>query len=162
MTAKRFPIMLVLTLTAAGCATQPPLDTTGAAVDLAPYRAAESSAHDEATVIWGGMIIDVDNRRDSTEIAVIAYPLDARQRPMLKAPTQGRFLAVIPGYVEAFDYPSGRFVTFRGRMLGTRETLVGEKPYTQPLLRVETAHVWPAGFQDTGPRISFGVGVGIH
>lgn len=154
------PILIALAL--AGCATQPPLDATGAVVDLAPYRAAESGQHDEATVIWGGMIIDVENRSDSTEIAVIAYPLDASQRPLLKAPTQGRFLAVIPGYVEAFDYPNGRFVTFRGRMLGTRETLVGDKPYAQPLLRVETAHVWPTGFQDTGPHISFGIGVGIH
>lgn len=153
---------ILITLAFAGCATQPPLDATGAVTDLAPYRAAESGTHDESTVIWGGMIIDVENRRDSTEIAVIAYPLDESQRPLLKAPTQGRFLAVIPGYVEAFDYPSGRFVTFRGRMLGTRDTLIGDKPYMQPLMRVETAHVWPNGFQDTGPHFSFGIGVGIH
>ena len=114
----RIPALLALALLA-GCTTTPPVRTEVAAAartDLPPYRAAEIDPQPAEEVLWGGMIIDVHNRAEQSEIEVLAYPLDRRQRPMLKAPTEGRFIALLPGYVESYDYPQGRFVTLRGHL----------------------------------------------
>lgn len=146
----------------AGCVTQPPLDPQGVRPELSPIAAANDASTDNARVIWGGMIISVRNLADSTEIEALAYPLDSRQRPLLKAPTQGRFIVVLPGYVEAYDYPQGRFATWRGRVIGTREVTLGERPYRYALMRADAGHLWPQGFQNSGVQWSIGVGVGVH
>jgi outer membrane lipoprotein len=148
----------------AGCTTAPPVRTELAAparTDLPPYRAAELEPQPTEEVLWGGMIIEVRNRAEQTEIEVLAYPLDRRQRPMLKAPTEGRFIAQLPGYVERYDYPEGRFVTLRGHLRGRREALIDEKLYVYPVVEASDVHLWKRGFQDTGPRFSFGFGIGV-
>ena len=145
----------------AGCSTPPIRTEVAPRVDLPPYRAAEVSPFPSEEVLWGGMVIEVRNRADVSELEVLAYPLDRRQRPMLKAPTEGRFIATLPGYVERYDYPQGRFVTMRGFVRGRRESLIDEKLYVYPVLEATDVHLWPRGFQDSGPRFSFGFGVGV-
>ncbi|HEV7489190.1 MAG TPA: Slp family lipoprotein [Rhodanobacteraceae bacterium] len=126
--------------------------------------ASEPERYHGADVIWGGKIIDVRNLTDTTEVEVVAYPLDASQRPDQNAPTSGRFIVAIPGYVEPFDFPTGRFVTLRGRVDGTRVTRVDEHEVAFPLVADANVHVWPANFPYEQSRVhfSFGLGVGIH
>lgn len=153
-------ILLIATcLLCAGCATAPPLDATGARVALRPYQIANEPESQGVDVLWGGMIVAVANRPRSTEVEVLAYPLDERQRPLLERPSEGRFVAVLPGFVEPLDYPEGRFLTLRGRLAGTREGRVGGRPYAFPLVEVQAAHVWHRDFRTDGPRISIGIGI---
>ncbi len=158
-------VYAVALLALAACSTPPiknAADTTPPPrVDLPPYRAVELDALPADEVLWGGMVIEVRNRADVSEIEVLAYPLDRKQRPMLKAPTEGRFIAQLPGYVERFDYPEGRFVTLRGHVRGRREALIDEKLYLYPVVESREIHLWPRGFQNSGPRFSIGIGVGI-
>lgn len=155
------PAFLAGALALGGCATAPPIDATAARLDLPAWQVAEADAPPADTVVWGGMIIDVANKARTSEITVLAYPLDRRLRPNLKAPTEGRFVAVVPGYLEPFDWPAGRFLTLRGALDGKRELLVEERRYVHPVVSVESMHLWPAGFQYSGPRFSIGIGVGI-
>jgi outer membrane lipoprotein len=152
----------IVALLLAACATRAPIDTTAARLDLPPFRAAEFDPVPRETVVWGGMIIDVDNRERTSEITVLAYPLDRRHRPILKAPTEGRFIAVVPGYLERYDWPAGRFLTLRGTVRGKRDVAVGEHAYAHAVVDVESLHLWPVGFQHSGPKFSIGVGVGIR
>ena len=145
----------------AGCSTPPIRTEVAPRVDLPPYRAADLVPAPAEEVLWGGMIVEVRNRADASEMEVLAYPLDRRQRPMLKAPTEGRFIATLPGYVERYDYPQGRFVTMRGFVRGRRESLIDEKLYVYPVLETTQVHLWQRGFQDSGPRFSFGFGIGV-
>ena len=117
-----------------------------------------------ADVIWGGKIIEVRNLADTTDVEVVAYPLDASQRPDPNAPTSGRFIVAIPGYAEPLDFPAGRFVTLRGRIDGTRVSRVDEHDVAFPLVTEANVHLWPMNFPYEQPRVhfSFGVGVGIH
>jgi outer membrane lipoprotein len=115
----------------------------------------------DADVVWGGKILDVRNRTDTTEIQVVAYPLDRAQRPDQAGPTQGRFIFSLPGYVEALDYPTGRFVTLRGRVTGTRVGRVDDHDHVFPLVDRVTVHLWPVNFPYERARVSFGVGVGV-
>jgi len=116
-----------------------------------------------ATIVWGGRIVGFDNLEDRSEVEVVAFPLDRDQQPLTDAPSEGRFLLVLPGYVEALDYEVGRHLSVHGTLAGTRVGRVQEHVYVYPLVRGEHVHVWPWGFMlDRKPRISIGVGVGIR
>lgn len=160
---RRLRSFVLLPLALAACQTTPPVPLDAARLDFPPFRAAETRPVPPETVIWGGMIVGVENHPEHTEIEILAYPLDPRLQPMLRGPTEGRFLAILSGYVEAYDWPQGRFVTLRGGLKGVRETHLEQRPYRYPLLDVESIHLWPQGFQyDTGPNLSIGVGIGVH
>ena len=124
--------------------------------------AGEPERYHDTDVLWGGKIIAVRNLEGTTEVQVVAYPLDDAQRPLQAAPTEGRFIVALPGYVEALDYPLGRFVTLRGQVHGTRSGRVDDHDYVFPLVENATVHLWPVNFPYERPRISFGIGVGLH
>jgi outer membrane lipoprotein len=155
--------ILSAVLAISGCAT-PVFKDAPATVATPAEMAAEPERYHGADVVWGGKIIDVRNLAETTEVEVVAYPLDASQRPDQNAPTLGRFIVAIPGYVEPFDYPAGRFVTLRGHITGTRVSRVDERDVVFPLVADATVHMWPVNFPYEQPRVHFslGVGVGIH
>ena len=132
---------------------EPPQDVAPNAAAAAPerYRGAE--------VVWGGKIIEVRNRADASEIVILAYPLDSSQRPRAKEPSQGRFIAVLDGYVESYDYPHDRFLTLSGKVDGSLSEDVDEHPYVYAIVRAEGVHLWPAGFGNSTPQVHFAVGV---
>lgn len=117
-----------------------------------------------AEVVWGGKILAARNLADTTEVEVIAYPLDGAQRPDPNAPTEGRFIMALPGFVEPLDFPAGRFVTLRGHVDGTRAARIDERDVAFPIVADANVHLWPVNFPYDTPRVhfSFGVGVGIH
>lgn len=150
----------VLLAALGGCAT-PVFKDVPATAATPSEVAVEPERYHDTTVIWGGKILDVRNREDTTEVQVIGYPLDNAQRPQQTAPTDGRFIVVIPGFAEPLDYPLGRFVTLRGRVNGTRGGRVDERDYVFPLVDDATVHLWPINFPYERPRVSFGIGVGV-
>ncbi|MCU7372929.1 Slp family lipoprotein [Paucibacter sp. O1-1] len=78
------------------------------------------------------------------------------------APTQGRFIILIPGYADRHDYPDGLFVSLTGRLEGTRVGRIQERPYVFPLVTPEHVHRWPPGFQFDHPQWHIGIGVGVN
>lgn len=150
--------MLILAL--AACAQPPVLKPMSPPIDVAPEAAAARiERYHGAEVVWGGRVVEVRNRADASEIVVVAYPLDGGQRPRPKEPSQGRFIAVLEGYVESYDYPQGRFLTLSGKLDGSVSEIVDEQPYRYPVVRAEGLHLWPAGFANSGPQVHFAVGV---
>lgn len=155
------PMLLGAVLLSA-CASRPVVVARAPVTAAQPFEvAAEPERHADADVIWGGMILALDNRENVTEVTVLAYPLDRAQRPLPQLPAQGRFIIVLPGYVERHDYPDGLFVTLNGRLAGSRVGQVGDYAYVFPLVEAAHVHRWPPGFQFDRPQWHFGVGVGI-
>lgn len=147
--------------TLAGCAATPVVQPRNTPIATMPHDVAvEPERYSGGTVIWGGMILKTANLEDHTEVTVLGYPLDGGQRPLIRAPTQGRFIIVLPGYVESHDYPQGRYLTLEGDLAGTRVGQVEQHDYVFPLVRAGHVHVWPNGFQfDNGPRWSYSIGI---
>jgi len=147
----------------AACAPAPIYKTTGAAVTAAPFQVAQSPENfSNRDVIWGGRIVQVKVFADHSEIEVLAYPLDASQRPKANDSGNGRFIAVMPGYVEPLDYPSGALMTVDGKLGGSRAGKVGEADYVFPLVSVAQSHVWTADEMNKGRNnVRFGVGLGV-
>lgn len=146
-----------------GCATPVFKDAPPAAATPAEIAAAPERYHG-LDVVWGGKIVGVQNLADSTEVQIVAYPLDGAQRPDPNAPTLGRFIVALPGYVEPLDFPTGRFVTLRGHVAGSRMLPIDEHDLVFPLVADANVHLWPVNFpyEESRVHFSFGVGVGVH
>lgn len=144
----------------AGCATAPAFEALPA--DLAPstHRVAQAPQDWlDRPVVWGGMILEVRNFENHSEIELLAYPLDEKQRPRLELADEGRFIALLPGYVEAREFPAGRFLSLIGRITGERRGTLRSQPYVMPEVDVDRLHLWPRDFRHSGSKFSIGVGV---
>ena len=150
-------------LALAACAPAPIYKPAADAVTAAPFQVAQSPeqfAHRQ--VIWGGRIVAVNNLADHSEVEMLAYPLDSSQRPKANDSGNGRFIAVMPGYVEPLDYPAGALMTISGSLSGSRAGQVGQANSTFPLVQVNQSHVWTADEMQKGKNnVHFGVGVGV-
>lgn len=160
----RRTLMLVLaSVILSACAT-PAFKNVSSAVAVVPSDVQQSPDRDiGAEVVWGGRILAIENREQSTEVEVIAYPLDRDQQPLPEASTVGRFILILPGFAEPLDYPVGRHLSVHGIVSGTRQGQVDQHDYLFPLLRAREVTVWPWGFMlDKKPRVHIGVGVQIR
>ena len=150
-------------LALAACAPAPIYKASPTTVVTAPNIVAQSPGQfTNADVIWGGQVVEVRNLSDHSEMEIVAYPLDSSQRPKLaNNGGWGRFIAVMPGYVESFDYPAGSLITLAGRITGTRDGKVGEAGYVFPMVSEAQSHRWTPDEMNAGKsNVSFGVGVG--
>lgn len=147
----------------AACAPAPIYKPVAGQADVPPRQVALTpERYTHAGVIWGGRIVDVKNLADHSEIELLAYPLDGSQRPKANDTGNGRFIALMPGYIERLDYPPGAMMTLTGHLAGTRAGKVGEADYVFPLVSVDQGHVWTAEELRNGrSNVHFGVGVGV-
>lgn len=170
---RSYAIRLMLRLAApagalllAACAPAPIYKATPDVANVPPAQVARTPENfGNATVIWGGQVVKVSNLADHSEIEILDYPLDSSQRPRPNDVGTGRFIAVIPGYVEPLDYPTGTLVTLKGHIQGVRTGKVGKADYAFPLVAVDAIHKWTADelrSRRSNVHIGLGVGIGIH
>jgi outer membrane lipoprotein len=156
----------VLALALAACAPAPIYKTAPQSVTVTPFQAAQSpERYAQGDVVWGGRIVQVINLADHSEVEVLAYPLDGSQRPKANDSGNGRFVAVMSGYVEPLDYPAGSLITVSGKLNGSRAGKVGEANYVFPMVTVGQSHVWTTAELNQGRNnihFGLGLGVGIH
>jgi outer membrane lipoprotein len=155
----RLPV-LVAVAALAGCAAPvfkdaPPSVATPLDVASAPER------YHDTDIVWGGKILGVRNRAETTDVEIVAYPLDRAQRPDPGAQTLGRFVISLPGFVEPLDYPAGRYLTLRGRVAGSQIAHIDEHDIVLPIVGNANVHLWPVNFPYDGSHWSFGVGVSV-
>ncbi|GAB2569503.1 Slp family lipoprotein [Dyella jejuensis] len=145
------------------CAPAPIYKTAPGTLAVLPAQVAQAPEHyGKAAVIWGGSVVGVRNFQDHSEIEILAYPLDGSQRPQPNTHGAGRFIAIVPGYLEPLSYPNGALITVSGQLDGSRASAVDQAAYVYPLVSVAQSHVWtPAEMRQGHPDIHFGVGVGV-
>ena len=158
-------VSLVTTVT--GCASGPiQIDGEPSELTVAQVRSQlgddkEMSLPESGAVLWGGVVIKTENMSDATQIEVMGYPLDRRQRPMTSREAEGRFLVRHEGYLEPVDYAAGRLVTVLGTLSGVITGAVGEAEYRYPLLQSDEMHLWNQVGPVRNPGITFGVGISL-
>ncbi|MGD2083090.1 MAG: Slp family lipoprotein [Chromatiales bacterium] len=145
----------------AGCAGAPAYTPHPAARWIVPQEVGPETKDRLRPVEWGGTIVDVRNLPHSTEIEVLAYPLDADGRPDTERRPQGRFIAVERGFLEPAEYAPGRELTAHGPLTGVRQGAIGETTYRYPTLGADSLFLWPRKREGRGPDVRFGVGIGI-
>jgi outer membrane lipoprotein len=160
LTRLALPLLLLLLLLSA-CATGPAFNTGGVDRSLIPRDVA--SRPQPATgksVLWGGVILNTSNLKDSTQIEMLAYPLDASERPQTDATPLGRFILEQRGYLEPASYAEGRQLTVVGTVSGSRAGQVGESDYNYPVISARQLHLWPAVSARDGVGVGGFIGIG--
>ena len=100
-------------------------------------------AYKGKTVLWSGVIISSVNLKEGTVIEVLQKPADMEGKPKDVDESEGRFLALKPGYLDVAIYRQGREVTVAGGVQGKKMQRLGEIEYTYPLISGKEIHLWP-------------------
>ncbi|MCG7930678.1 MAG: Slp family lipoprotein [Candidatus Thiodiazotropha weberae] len=149
--------LITLLFSVAGCSSNPVIEHADRS--LSPKQIDTDSTLPEQKLEWGGIVIAITNLAESSEVEILAYPLDERGKPMTESSSIGRFIATQPGYLEAGDYPSGRMVTATGQISAVRSGRVGEAEYVFPVMHCNQLALWPKQQESRAkPRIRFGFG----
>jgi len=162
MLSLRSCLALLSLLLLSACASGPTFETAGVDRALTPRGvAAEPQPVLGQTVLWGGVILATTNLKDSTQIEVLAYPLDPDERPLHGSDPLGRFILDQAGYLEPANYAQGRLLSVVGTVTGTRAGRVGESDYVYPVISVRQLYLWPRDSGRDRTHVIFGIGVGV-
>ncbi len=146
---KHGPILLLALLLSA-CASQVPLIIREAPADGVSLAQVREQADDYLGrhVRWGGTIVETGNRENATWLTVLGRPLYKDGEPEFTDDSAGRFIAIVPEFLDPKVYAPGRRVTFTGTLLRFEAGMVGEFPYTYAVVQAEAWYLWAAV---TGP-----------
>ena len=103
----------------------------------------QPAAYLSQKVRWGGIIVQTENKHDTSELTIVALPLADNGEPNDSDNSPGRFIAVIDKFIEPQVYSPDRKITLTGRVLKTETRKVGEFPYAYPVIKVEHYYLWP-------------------
>lgn len=150
-------LLLVSLLTA--CATGPEFDSAHFQQGIAPEDAVRNiETYRNSDVMWGGLLVSNVALQQGSQLEVLAYPLNSKQRPDTSRPSQGRFVLLVDRLLEPVDYSDGRIVTITGKLIGTRDGVIGAAEYEFPIVDAEDIYLWPRNSGSTQPRVHFGFG----
>jgi outer membrane lipoprotein len=107
-----------------------------------PEVQADPERYVGTVVIWGGIIIETENRTDGTYIKVLQTPLKQGEVPRDAEASQGRFLVKHPDYLDPEIYRKGRKLSVAGEISGKETLPIGEITYTYPLLLAKEVYLW--------------------
>lgn len=153
MRARRFHgILPVLALAAAGCLSgcasnsvvpaqlEPQVDRK---VSFAQLKDSPDSHHGRLVVL-GGEVLSAKRLKEGTQIEVLQLPLGSSDAPERdRTASEGRFIALHPGFLDPATVPAGTRVTVVGEVTGVKTMPLDETEYTYPVLEVKHIKVWP-------------------
>jgi outer membrane lipoprotein len=140
---------LLLALLLSACASQVPQAIREAPADSPSLQQvrAHSTDHLGQQARWGGTIIETVNREDATWLTVLASPLYRNGEPQVSDDSAGRFIAIVPEFLEPQVYAPDRQVTVTGTLLRTEAGKVGEYLYTYPVIQADAWYLWPKAIE---------------
>lgn len=152
-----FLMLLVSLLTA--CATGPQFDGAHFQQSITPEDAVLNiETYRNSDVMWGGLLVSNVALQQGSQLEVLAYPLNAKQMPDTTRSSLGRFVLLVDRFLEPVDYSDGRIVTITGKLIDTRDGVIGAATYEFPIVDAEEMYLWPKNAGATQPRVHFGFG----
>lgn len=111
------------------------------------------------TVIWGGKVIEIQNKDEFTELVVLQLALNSQHWPVDSDKSQGRFLIRSDQFMDPVIYPPGALITVVGRLQGAESRLIGEMHYQYPVIDVVEIKKYDPQWQSR-PQLHLGIGIG--
>jgi len=103
----------------------------------------QAEAYMSRKVRWGGVILQTENRQNTSRLSIIAFPLSSKGEPQISDESPGRFIALVDEFLEPLVYSREREITIIGKLVKTETIKVGEYPYEYPVIEVEHYYLWP-------------------
>lgn len=100
-------------------------------------------SHRDQNVRWGGKIISIENKQDSSWIEILASPLGYSGEPNSVDNYQGRFIARIDGFLDPEFYRKDRQLTIYGKVENEIIKHIDDHPYSYPLVHAKVYYLWP-------------------
>lgn len=104
----------------------------------------------------GGVIAGIVNTPGETRLEIVARRLLRHGEPRQEDRSEGRFMAIVPEFLDPAIHAPGRQVTLIGQFTGIHEQPLGEMPYRYPQLQVSVYYLWPIWRDDTYPPPLYG------
>ena len=120
---------------------------------------ANPASHIGRHILLAGTIVEATNLQDHTRLVMLQYPTGRRDDPKTRQPSGGRFLIVVPGYLETEIYRTGRALSVIGEVKGQETLPLDDTTYTYPVITSRDFYLWPKGSDD--PRFYFSFGAGF-
>ena len=139
---KSSTISLLIAAALTGCATVPPQIAGNDFTPVTPQQVVAQNARG-GHVRWGGEIIKVEPKPDSTCFEVLSRELYSDARPSRHDGSDGRFIACSKGFYDPAVYTKGRELTVVGQVAGTEQHPVGDYNYTYARVDAENVYLWP-------------------
>mgnify|MGYP001392132831 FL=1 len=95
-----------------------------------------------SVVVWGGVIIETTNLRESTAVRVMQTALDFQGRPTDLDRSEGRFIVVVDRFLDPDIFKKGRELTVGGEIAGSETHPIGEIRYVYPVVRASELKLW--------------------
>lgn len=115
----------------------------------------KTDAYVNQKVRWGGVILQIENKENTSKLTIVALPLDDNGEPLESDKSPGRFIATIDAFLEPQVYSPNREITVTGHLRNTEILKVGEFDYEYPVVAVENYYLWPVkperGYVDYPP-----------
>lgn len=137
--AKYFVAVAVATLTLACSAISPELSREAGTLPDYDVLLGKPTEYIGETVVLGGYVLSVNNRKDSTQIVAIEAPLGTGQRPKSKDLSRGRLILDIEGFIDPEVYTKDRQITVGGRIMAR----VPDATFPHLRISVDELHLWP-------------------
>jgi len=142
---KARPEWLLISLMLTACASQIPQAIREAPADNPSLEAVRGNTADYLArqVRWGGKLIGTENRENATWLTVLGESLSKDGEPQSGDDSIGRFIAIVPEFLDPKVYAADRKVTVTGTLQRTETRLVGEFPYSYPIVQAQSWYLWP-------------------
>lgn len=137
-----FTVLFVVTLTA--CAASKPSIHAKSHNEIAYEEVLQNiEAYQEQTVRWGGMIAQVANYENFSELTIVQFPLTRYGVPISTANSGGRFVVRSERFLDPLIYTPEKLATFIGTVKTLQLQKIDQKMLSLPLIHLEQDHVWP-------------------
>ncbi|HGG60215.1 MAG TPA: Slp family lipoprotein [Gammaproteobacteria bacterium] len=138
-------IILGAALLLGGCASNLPKPIADKPAHTVPLKQARQDieANKGVEVRWGGTVASVRNFPQRSEVEVVSRPLYANGRPKDSDQSDGRFIAVVRGFIDPDVYQKGRQVTVHGVIDGAQSGKIDAHDYRYPRVDADTLYLWP-------------------
>jgi outer membrane lipoprotein len=136
----------LLALLLSACASQVPLVIREAPADspsLEQVRGGDMATYAGRPVRFGGTIIETANQQDLTRLTVLGRQLSKDGEPEYTDDSTGRFIAIVPEFLDPKVYAADRQITVTGTLASTETGKVGDYPYTYPVVEAKEWYLWP-------------------
>lgn len=135
-------VLLMLTLTA--CAATKPSIHAKSNQELSYEQVIGNiESYQRQTVRWGGIIAEVANYENFSELTIVQFPLTRYGVPITSEKSAGRFIVRSDDFLDPIIYSPEKRVTFLGTVQSLQLQKVDQKMLSLPLITLNESHVWP-------------------
>jgi outer membrane lipoprotein len=129
----------------AGCAVMPDALQGNYSEELTPLQVSTSpETYKNATVRWGGVIVEIINNEQETWIEILSLPIDTSGRPYSnRQDNLGRFIAKTSQFLDPEVYQKGLMLTVTGTIMEPISGKVGERDYLYASVAIINHYLWP-------------------